>query len=237
MKSFGSDRKFSRIAFAAMLGIVVTVGCTNISTPVLAADDDDEELLDTKIVKNVLQALGLRRDDEKQGITYRERSPLVLPANKSLPAPEKSNPATKTAGWPDDPDVKREKIKKEVKRNRKAYVEGVDDRPLMPSQYSRTGSVTPGTSGTSGIETDENSRPSSLKELGAKSIFSGGNIFAPKNETATFTGEPRREALTDPPAGYRTPSPNQPYGVGPDSNKPTTLKQGARHDDVTGTGK
>ena len=231
MKSFGSDRKFSRIAFAAMLGIVVTVGSVSISTPVLAADDDDEELLDTKIVKGLLNALGLRRDDDKQGITYRERSPLVLPANKSLPAPETSNPATKTAGWPDDPDVKREKKKRDEKRNRKAYVEGVDDRPLLPSQYSQGGSVTPGTSGTSGKETDETSRPSTQKELGAKGIFSF-NPFASKTEYATFTGEPRRETLTDPPAGYRTPSPNQPYGLGVDANKATAVSQANRHDDV-----
>ena len=46
-----------------------------------------------------------------------------------------------------------------------------------------------------------------------KSIFSVG-IFGKKNESATFTGEPSRETLTDPPAGYLTPSPDQPYGVG-----------------------
>jgi hypothetical protein len=233
MKSFRSDRKFSRIALAAMLGVVVTVGCVNFSTPVLAADDDDEELLDTQIVQGVLKALGLRKDEGKQGITYRERSPLVLPANKSLPAPETSNPATKTAGWPDDPDVKQEKKRKEAKRNRKAYVEGVDDRPLLPSQYGANGNVSPGTSGTSSNTIDETSRPSSLKDLGTKSIFSG-NLFAPKNETATFTGEPRREALTDPPAGYRTPSPNQPYGLGPDTTRPTALNPSAVHDDVSG---
>ncbi len=39
-------------------------------------------------------------------------------------------------------------------------------------------------------------------------IFGGG-----KSETANFTGEPARSALTDPPPGYQTPSPNQPYGL------------------------
>lgn len=37
-----------------------------------------------------------------------------------------------------------------------------------------------------------------------------------KEEYATFTGEPVRENLTDPPTGYRTPSPDQPYGIGPE---------------------
>lgn len=37
-----------------------------------------------------------------------------------------------------------------------------------------------------------------------------------KEEYAKFTGEPERVRLTDPPAGYRIPSPNEPYGIGPD---------------------
>ncbi len=44
-----------------------------------------------------------------------------------------------------------------------------------------------------------------------------------KEEYATFTGEPARDSLTDPPAGYRTPSPTEPYGIGPDKKtKPKT---------------
>ncbi len=37
-----------------------------------------------------------------------------------------------------------------------------------------------------------------------------------KEEYATFAGEPARNDLTDPPAGYRIPSPAQPYGIGPE---------------------
>lgn len=39
-----------------------------------------------------------------------------------------------------------------------------------------------------------------------------------KEEYAVFTGEPVRRNLTDPPAGYRIPSPDRPYGVNPDKN-------------------
>ncbi len=44
-----------------------------------------------------------------------------------------------------------------------------------------------------------------------------------KTEYATFAGEPVRQDLTDPPAGYRVPSPEQPYGISPDKKpfKPT----------------
>lgn len=37
-----------------------------------------------------------------------------------------------------------------------------------------------------------------------------------KEEYANFAGEPARQELTDPPTGYRVPSPDQPYGIAPD---------------------
>jgi len=37
-----------------------------------------------------------------------------------------------------------------------------------------------------------------------------------KEEYAVFAGEPARQELTDPPAGYRIPSPDHPYGIAPD---------------------
>lgn len=48
-----------------------------------------------------------------------------------------------------------------------------------------------------------------------KSWYNPATWFS-NEEYAPFTGEPPRAELTDPPAGYRTPSPNQPYGIGPD---------------------
>jgi hypothetical protein len=47
--------------------------------------------------------------------------------------------------------------------------------------------------------------------------FGGGmfsNLFGYKAEQKPFTGEPARTNLVQPPAGYQTPSPNFPYGVG-----------------------
>ena len=43
-----------------------------------------------------------------------------------------------------------------------------------------------------------------------------GNMFGKKDdqEATRFTGEPQRTSLTDPPVGYQTPSPDQPYGKG-----------------------
>lgn len=47
-----------------------------------------------------------------------------------------------------------------------------------------------------------------------------------KEEYANFNGEPVRENLTDPPAGYRIPSPDQPYGISPDKKPGATKTAG-----------
>lgn len=224
MTGFGFRHKTHRVVVAAAVGMALVIGCAG--SAARAADDDDDALLDTKIVRGILKGLGLRRDEPN--IDYRERSPLVLPADKQLPQPETSSP-TKTAGWPDDPDLKKAKKRKDDERNRKPYTEGVDDRPLLPSQVS--GGSASGTTGSTprggeapGRPIEETSRPSSQAELGAKGLFSNiGSLWAPKEEYSTFTGEPPRASLIDPPAGYRTPSPNQPFGVGKEKWKPPAV--------------
>ena len=40
-----------------------------------------------------------------------------------------------------------------------------------------------------------------------------------REEYASFPGEPTRQSLTDPPAGYRIPSAEQPYGISPENKR------------------
>ncbi|AMN40010.1 hypothetical protein [Rhodoplanes sp. Z2-YC6860] len=220
MTSFRTNPKLIRATFAALLGVTIVAGFS--ANAARAEDDTDGEeptLADTAAIRYILKGLGWRRDDDERGITYRERSPLVLPTGKDLPPPEKTSPATKTAGWPDDPDVKRAKKKKDDERKRKSYTEGVDDRPLLPSQVAGQPAQGRGDNPTilGSKNEEESARPSTVQELGApaKGIFA--KVWGNKEEQATFTGEPRRESLIEPPAGYRTPSPNQPFGIGKDS--------------------
>jgi hypothetical protein len=221
MMSFGSKRRFSQVAAIAAIGMALMIGCAATARAADADNDGDEELLDQKIVRGILKGLGLRRDEPS--INYRERSPLVLPPSKDLPPPEASN-AAKTAGWPDDPDVKQAKKKKQVERDRKPYTEGVDDRPLLPSQLGAGPSRGPRGGEAAARSAEESAKPSTQAELGAKGIFSGiSSIWAPKEEYTTFVGEPPRATLVDPPPGYRTPSPNQPYGVGQEKWKPPVI--------------
>src|SRR5262245_58218553 len=113
MMSFTSKRKFTRFAVAATLGLAVVMGCAG--TYAHAADDEDEdELLDVKIFRGIMKGLGLRKDEPT--IDYRERSPLVLPPNGQinvLPSPEDVANSKKSANWPDDPDIKRVKLRRE----------------------------------------------------------------------------------------------------------------------------
>ena len=64
------------------------------------------------------------------------------------------------------------------------------------------------------------SRPS---QLGTKPGLITSGLFANRRMTKSpsqFTGEPPRASLTDPPAGYQTPSPNEVYGQAKEVYKP-----------------
>ena len=228
MMSFKSKRKFTRFALAATLGMAMVMGCAG--TFAHAADDDDDELLDTKIFRGILKGLGLRKDEAS--IEYRERSPLVLPPSNQinvLPSPEDVAKSKKAANWPDDPDIKRAKLRREQERKRKPPEPGVDDRPLSPSQMmegaATAGTTTPRGGEAPGKSIEGSAQPSTNAELGSKgfmNMFKTG-FWAPKEEYTPFTGEPQRSSLTEPPPGYRTPSPTQPYGVGREKWKASTV--------------
>lgn len=223
-KNVRPRHQFAGLALAATVGIAAGIGF--FASTAHAADDDEIELLDTKILRGVLKGLGLKRDGE--AIEYRERSPLVLPPAKELdqlPPPETVN-AKKSSDWPDDPDVKRARQQREALRKRKPIEPGVDDKPLPPSKMTAEGQVATTTGSKAGEapgrSMEGSAAPSTNSELGSKGMMSMfGGLWAPKEEYTAFTGEPQRGSLTEPPPGYRTPSPNQPYGVGREKWKPT----------------
>jgi len=205
------------------------------STSALAADDESDDWYDVKIMRKVLEGVGLRRDNA--GIDYRERSPLVVPPSRDLPQPEAGGTAQKNPAWPVDPDVKRRKeaaaARKAPGRAKESILED-DARPLNPAEMARGRDPR---RGQEGYSTDPNSeaRPYSPAALGSKSVFTWEGLFGNgnKTETAPFTGEPARGALTQPPVGYQTPSPNQPYGVGPNKGerKAMTIEERAARDE------
>jgi hypothetical protein len=200
--------------------------CTLVTAtgPARAADD---EAWDNKLFRSILEGVGLQRGGND--INYTERAPLVIPPSASLPAPEKSAAAVESnPAWPKDPDVTRRKAEEKAARERRMVGAGAqaeeDQRVLRPDELNPPGSrrtatkdgyVNPGWGYGNQHDLDND------RSTGLLSNFFGGK----REDSASFTGEPPRYSLTDPPAGYQTPSPNQPYGLAKSTTraKPTDL--------------
>jgi len=206
-----SLRAFSRAAFGCLLGVALLAA----GTAARAGDDDEKVPIDTKMIRGLLENLGLQRDGT--GINYEERSPLVIPPNHDLPPPESADAViARNPAWPVDPDVQRRKQEAAAERNVSMNADETlrhDQRPLRPDE------MTPGPKPRTVRQTDDGYRPSpygsggplSPDKLGVSGFF--GKIFGKEEpEIHSFTGEPPRTALTAPPPGYQTPSPDQPYG-------------------------
>ncbi len=202
--------------FTARAALCLTLGGALLASSLPARAEDDVPI-DTKILRGIMSSLGLKRGDES-GINYQERAPLVIPPSSTLPPPENSSAAiARNPAWPKDPEIATRKA--EAERERDAGRDSsnrveAEARPLRPDQL-----VVPG--GNTRADKQHNPVTDSATigdrlnpaELGTKKgLFSG--IFAKDEEqTVKFTGERTRTTLTEPPAGYQTPSPDQPYGV------------------------
>jgi hypothetical protein len=211
------DRKGQRRA-AAVAAVALAAAMALGTSGAFAADNEEEIPLDTKLFRQLMKDLGLRRDGE--GIDYRERAPLVVPPSRNLPPPQSEAPVSANPAWPKDPDVTQRKAaaakKKEPSRTAAETMEA-EGRPLSREELDKGKTTGPVGGSASPEEAGRAMKPS---ELGGKSFFKDiFSSFSSEAETGTFTGEPARENLTAPPAGYQTPSPDQPYGVGPKNQK------------------
>jgi hypothetical protein len=201
-------------ASAGALGLAVLMTCAGGSARAADAEGNSIWNLDRRITQSVLRALGLKKSDEEQ-IEYRERSPLVVPPTRELPAPE-SNVAEKNPAWPVDPDVrKRAEVAARRKVGGTVYDPDAEARNLMPHELAPTragtGRVVAQAGRGAGTDADGNVlKPSALGYFGG--IFSFGGAGR-DDEVRPFTAEPPRTNLTEPPPGYQTPSSAAPYGI------------------------
>ena len=213
--NFRTVQKTSLTRAMRFAAIALGVGLVMAAGPVRAADDEDEDdrTFEEKIIGNIMSGLG-GTNMENKGIDYRERSPLVVPPKLDLPRPAGTAAAAPAPNWPKDPDEARRKaaIAARKKENKDPALSA---RALTPAELNvgRTGApartnndpVQPGVSNSPLLS------PSQLGyEGGLMGMFRGN-----KAETAEFKGEPPRQSLVEPPAGYQTPSPNFAYGTGP----------------------
>jgi hypothetical protein len=218
MKQFG---------FAGVVALAAVAGASgNARAQDDAVENSTIQNLEQKVWGTIVRGLGMR-DPNSPTIDYRERSPLVVPPSRDLPTPQ-ARAIPRDPSWPADPDAARAKSR-ETKRktaigNASSAIEN-QGRPIAPSELDKAG-PREGTQAqsnrsnapASGSNPDGGAVPPS--ELGYfGGLFSGqawgfGSGFGGyKDETGTFTSEPQRSQLTEPPPGYQTPSGDQPYGV------------------------
>jgi hypothetical protein len=221
------NRKLARAAVWAAFGVFMVLAG---DASAASAEDDDDAPFDERMMRKFLRAIGLRNGQEA-GIEYHERPPLVVPPTRTLPPPAAgdsliaNNPA-----WPTDPDEKRRKAEQKAKKERKPvdWLADVQHDRMTPED------IAAGKTNNPTAPSPANPRPSAgpsggaapemtPEELGYKTTLwdnitsLGGltNSFKTEKppEYGKFVREPPRAVLTDPPAGYRTPSPSQPYGL------------------------
>ena len=203
----------TRLRHAALCSVMAVLAVGGSFSMARAGDSDVASQEST--TDKFLNTLGLHNPFEPQyGINYSERSPLVVPPTRNLPPPITSN-GPPAPGWPVDPEVKaRAAAKKaDLVSPHPDYVTD-SSRPLRPNELNVRSINAPGT--------NDQSTPS---ELGAKKSGVLNFDWLKQEDYGTFTGEPPRVSLTDPPPGYQTPSPDQPYGITPEHKvyKPPTL--------------
>jgi len=185
---------------ALAVALVVAAGAA-------ARAEEDEDTFDTRFFKGILTGLGLKGPQSDPAIEYHERSPLVVPPTRDLPPPETTGTVASPA-WPNDRDVKRRTATR--KQPRTSYNVEDDARQLRPEELNQR----PRTASRADPRVGKDTSGQQLTpwELGFKG-FSFGSLFGSKEEVVPFEREPERSSLTDPPVGYRTPSPRYPYGT------------------------
>jgi hypothetical protein len=187
---------------------VAFVLCADYS-PARAGDTDGQT---TSFTDQFLNSIGIKNPTKTEyDINYSERSPLVVPPTRNLPAPIPGG-AAPAPNWPVDAEVKAKQAAKDDKPAPRPYDSVIHDgRALTPAELGVGRPVAAPGRG-------EQTSPS---ELGEKKSSWFNFDWTKKEEYGTFTGEPPRVSLTDPPAGYQTPSANQPYGLVPEHRTAT----------------
>jgi hypothetical protein len=215
MRTRTKGKPVARAVLGGLLGLVLVFAA---GAAAFAEDDQDEDTIEQKIIKNIMRGMGA--DVDKDRIDFRERSPLVIPPTRDLPPPQDAANVNDPA-WPNDPD--RRKPVKQAKplvngsiatRN----MESPERTPVSPEAL-RNGAI-PGAKSESVTAPDPDANKDPGRAFSPTELGFGGfsNLFGYKAEEKPFTGEPARTNLIQPPTGYQTPSPNYPYGVGVKNN-------------------
>jgi hypothetical protein len=224
------------------IGSGVILGLTLVMTTGAArAGDNDDRSFTERFVDGFKSTIRGNNMDNR-GIDYRERSPLVVPPNLDLPPPVADAGPAKIANWPKDPDERQRKAIIAAKKKNAPPVAAAAPAP-QPSQANANAAAPVAAPGGPAVIAADTPQPAPAPRegtakydpildqggnivrdgagtigstLGLGDTFSFGGIFGGKShDSAQFTNEPSREALTQPPEGYQTPSSGYAYGVAP----------------------
>lgn len=217
----------NRLALLATAASLAAIGLA--TTPSLA-----QETPEGRLFRGLLSGMGIV-DQERPPIDYRQRAPLVLPRSNALPPPQESA-AARNPNWPNDPDVAR------------ARAMGLEaNSPIVRDEMGRTltnqelrARYGGGLFGGGPVDTTRQrseqqiTGPATAEEMGVRPIWSQvGSLFgSSREEVIPFPGEPPRRRLVEPPPGYRTASPDAPYG--PVGRRPEDPHAAYNRDRVTG---
>ncbi|MBA4335123.1 MAG: hypothetical protein C0420_09500 [Methylobacterium sp.] len=160
------------------------------------------------LFKNLMEGvIGGRPGDD---IEYRQRPPLVVPPNSTLPRPQ-APASTRNAAWPNDPDVAARRAEAEASRV-PVFNPNWRNNPVLSQEELRRGRTTRD-AGRPVIAEDHNNYNNQIAPIRV-----GRELASRQNQTAldqlTYGSEPPRRTLAEPPVGYRRPVGSAPLGPG-----------------------
>lgn len=160
------------------------------------------------LFKNLMEGvIGGRPGDD---IEYRQRPPLVVPPNSTLPRPQ-APASARNAAWPNDPDVAARRAEAEGAR-KPVSNPNWRSNPILSQEELRRGRTTRD-AGRPIVAEDHN-----LLNNQIEPIRIGKELASRRNRDAAdqlvYGEEPPRRTLAEPPVGYRRPAGTAPLGPG-----------------------
>ncbi len=161
------------------------------------------------LFKNLMEGvIGGRPGDD---IEYRQRPPLVVPPNSTLPRPQ-APASTRNAAWPNDPDVAARRAAAEGARSPFRSDPNLGSSPGLSQAELRRGRTSRDT-GRPAVAEEQSNFNNQIAP-----ILVGRELAGRRNQAAldqlTYGSEPPRRTLADPPVGYRRPAGSAPIGPG-----------------------
>jgi hypothetical protein len=178
-----------------------------------AAASSPADAQEGSFFNSILGAIGIT-DPEREEIEIRERPPLVVPPQLNLRTPKDPNRLAQDPNWPRDPDVIERKRRAadaripvtETERRR------IEQDPRMNYQQLRAvrGPGQQAANTPRGAVGDDNREELYWRPMEDSRRSAAEFRARPEAQALAHGQEPKRQALTDPPAGLRMPASTAP---------------------------